>query len=712
MGNLEIFRKQRIKRILRNKKFSLHSIGFDCEANTISEVHENRNVDINLHETYPEQYGSLAGGVNVRGYGKGFLFLKKRKDDGTKDDELISVVDPGNPHKLEIFNLETSDSSGVFSINNQTNAKGEKNKQLSVWQVGIRLKAGNVRLPALVNDRSLDAKAQDAVFINVLTPIGTQWRMVVGSGESSGGSSKSKVIKVIKDNFQEPWDISELVLQINDGWSADGFTSINHEMQVKCYIPLGVPTGTGEILDRDTARTVNSNNEIGEAPFSRPDLHGLGRKILSLIDKTFYITVSYWWDKGIGKKTAIDNEIIQDTLPVDSMLLIQMTGIAKGGSIERSANRLFFNFTIHDYMQIFRDQFFFNSPNFDAVQDVIAIMEIAKLAGFDDDDTKKFDPTSWDWRTRSWDSRNDVDRRPLGYIQKVIEEGSRAGGRPNKNKFLYNGEVSFTEKYLLPLAFADLAEPKMRFQNGETYENALKKIATLKGSVVYFDRWGVLKFETTSAILAAFQQNNIKRTFKPKMDFFTSPAAPIDEDLGQLGEDPVKFDPEVHAAHLVYNTISYTRSVQDAISQLVVMTASNDIKLANGQRTGGYIVKGHTFYDQILDPNAEGFIGYRKMFYQANGVFGDEEQVKNAMRNYAKFHSPPAQISFETYGVPGLKPLDIITLNNNLFYIQEISHEIDPGSNKWWMNISAEWLKPFTGDLGFLDEAVSTATPP
>jgi len=48
--------------------------------------------------------------------------------------------------------------------------------------------------------------------------------------------------------------------------------------------------------------------------------------------------------------------------------------------------------------------------------------------------------------------------------------------------------------------------------------------------------------------------------------------------------------------------------------------------------------------------------------------------------------------------------LDIITLDGNLFYITEISHDIDPADNKWWMNISAEWLKPFTGSLGFLAE--------
>ena len=48
--------------------------------------------------------------------------------------------------------------------------------------------------------------------------------------------------------------------------------------------------------------------------------------------------------------------------------------------------------------------------------------------------------------------------------------------------------------------------------------------------------------------------------------------------------------------------------------------------------------------------------------------------------------------------------MDIVTLDNNFMYITEISHEIDPSTNKWWMNITGEWLKPFRGDLGLLKE--------
>ena len=82
--------------------------------------------------------------------------------------------------------------------------------------------------------------------------------------------------------------------------------------------------------------------------------------------------------------------------------------------------------------------------------------------------------------------------------------------------------------------------------------------------------------------------------------------------------------------------------------RLTLLWGIETLILPDGTRTGGYIVKGHTFYKQLMDPQTEGWIGYRKPFYQSNGIFGDEESVKKTMQKYAKFKSPPAELSFET----------------------------------------------------------------
>ena len=168
-----------------------------------------------------------------------------------------------------------------------------------------------------------------------------------------------------------------------------------------------------------------------------------------------------------------------------------------------------------------------------------------------------------------------------------------------------------------------------------------------------------------------------REEFKPVFDFVTSPFPlknKATEDSGNVfgleASEFFEFDPNLHASHLVYNVIRYSRSVEDAVNQIVLLTASNDLLLPDGSRGGGFIVEGFTFFEQIWNPESEGFFGYRKPFYQAEGAFGDLQGIRKVMAHYAKMKYPPATISFETFGVLGLKALDIITLDDNLFYIK------------------------------------------
>ena len=342
------------------------------------------------------------------------------------------------------------------------------------------------------------------------------------------------------------------------------------------------------------------------------------------------------------------------------------------------------SFAIKDYMSVLENQFIFNSPFFDGVQDVQAVYELAKLAGFADES----------------DQARGIERKPLGYLRKVMDDGDRVGER----LFTYNGEKSRSERYDLKGTYSSLAEPAMKFQNGETYESAVKRIAQMGGKVVYFDRWGVLRMETPAALVAAHSSANDDIEFIPVFDFITTPIV-RSSNIPDPGENNTEFsfDPWVHAAHLVYNSVTYQRSVEECTNQIVILSASNSIKRADGSTTGGFIIEGYTFFDQMWKPESEGFIGYRKPLYQSEGAFGSVESVRNAISTYAKFKFPPVIMSFETYGVPGLKALDIITLDGNLAYITEISHELDPATNRWWMNLTAEWLKPFKGELGFLE---------
>ncbi len=701
-------------------RFDFERRGYDCDAIVVSEYNKNVIKRLGLYEEYHRQY---------RLYGKGWVFNQDIDTDGVaardKDGSFIpagkenvffgtsgtagtifSFATAGHkkarPFVASIENAAEPTMPFKFGLEDDVTEAGYPYPEyVSKWDVKIRLNAGTAEVEKLaagsiseneggtegvantVSPTAVDNNTDHAFFRDVGTPIVPSWELVVLPG---GKPFEGKV---------EPFDISDLVSSLNDSWTAEDFVSINHEAKLSCYIPVGVPAG-GDSSFPQAPHAAESNKppfNMNPTGTSNKNLYALGQRLLKLHKQSFYVTISYWWELGIGERDVIGNVIDRDEHPYDSLLLTQMTGIAYGAQLEKSINKLYMNFTVKDYMSPLRHQKIFNSPFFDGVQDSLAVYIIAKMAGFDDDP----DP----------DDSSKIDRRPLGYLRKVLQETEHNA----EAKFFWNGEETRNFLYDLPGSYADLAQPKMRFQNGEDYEAILKKLAALSSKVVYFDRWGVLKFENLPAIIAAFKTKDDREEFKPVFDFVTSPF-PIKNQAPEVGgsefglerSEFFEFDPNQHASHLVYNVVRYTRSVEDAINQIVLLTASNDLLLPDGSRGGGFIVEGFTFFEQIWNPESEGFFGYRKPFYQAEGSFGDLQGIRRVMAHYAKMKFPPATISFETFGVPGLKALDIISLDDNLFYITDIAHELDPSTNNWWMNITGEWLKPFLGDLGFLAE--------
>lgn len=666
-ASLKYFNPTVKERFFNDERFRYDKIGYDCDSYYTMEQLRNGKTVIPVYEHYDEQY---------RKYGKGWIYDRPRTErewEVERDPDTLLPVPPrlvnamspvqkGTPSTLSIVNLLSPNRPFAFGLYEATDFSYPYKDYASKWDVGVQLKAGSVRinLPAGRNSSPvLSTGVRAKLFENYVTPIATSWRMTVLGGG-----------KPIQGNVT-PFDISKLVSSINDSWSAEDFTTINHTMDMQCYIPIEATVSE--------SLTPNTDPE-------QENLYALGRKLIALHDKSFYITASYWWDVGIGKREVEGNTLNSPSIdPSNNKLLIQMTGVAKGAKLERSNNRLLMSFTVKDYMTVLNDQKIFNSPFFDGVQDVQAIYELGKMAGFDD----------------SNDLSTSINRKPLGYLKKVLDDGFFIGD----DRFFYNGEESRCERFDLKGSYADLSEPAVKFQNGETFESAVKKIAEQSGKAIYFDRWGVLRFETLPAMSAAFASAQEISNYRSVFDFVTTPiprTSNIPSPGGDGNTEDFVFDSSQHAAHLVYNAISYQRGVEDCINQIVLLTASNDIKLPNGETTGGFAIEGYTFFDQIWDPRSEGFIGYRKAFFQSEGGIGGIEGLRNGIMQYARMKHPPINVTFETYSVPGLKALDIVSLDNTKLYIREISHEIDPSTNRAWMNITGEWLKPNEDPLGFL----------
>lgn len=708
-GRNKTYRSSDIKtRDFNDVRIPGDSLMYDCDAYEAFEIHRDFTKALILYEDFESQY---------KAYGKGFV-VALPSDSVSSSGSPIRDADSGlypphklqttwhgdnadKGHKLELFNANFG-VGGDFPktlIAGQHGANYPWPEHSAVWNIGVRMTSGTVLMPLPSgfnhidnSDIMIDTAAKPKPFGGSITPVVPSWRMMVlGGSKPVGGSATS-----VGDRNVQPFDIAPLVTSITDGWTVDGYSTANHEAQLKCYIPVGPP-----VVDTKSIMKLDPDLDPEEVSI---DFHSLGQKLLELRDKAFYVTISYWWSKGVGARDAIENDIPRSGPPEDSDLLIQMTGIAYGAEIEKMANRMYMNFTVQDYMSAFKKQFIFNSPFFDAVSDVLSVYELAKMAGFDD----LFGIAT------ATNNTGPIKRAPLGYLQEVINNERDDG------EYTYNGEENRTRAYDLPGSYSSLTNPKVKFGNGETYESALKKIALLSSKMIYFDRWGVLKMENPPAVDAAFTTGTYYN-FKPVYRFYTTPFPlpdPPPPDPGSFGNPDgldltaarklANFkprDPAHGAAHLVWDVVKTSRSVEDCVNQIVLLTASNDITLADGRNVGGgLIVEGFTFFDQIWDPTVEGFFGFRKPFYQSNGVFGGLENVRNALTHYARMRYPPSHTTFMTYGVPGLKALDIISLDNALYYITEINHEIDPSENKWWMTITGEWLKPFLGTLGLLHD--------
>lgn len=656
------------QKYFNDKRFYLRNAGYDIDACETDEIHRNKKVRVPVSKIFDKKY---------RKYGKGWVVSKYAQPGRNNLDSGFDKIEgvTGVPHRVSIFNANGENKKFVLNLKNKKFESTDFKDKVAVLDVGIRLHAGSVVLYPYNGDKirtgdeagiifPIDPTAKPKKFTNFVTPVISNWSLIVLAGAKP---FEGKVDQI---------DISDLVESINDSWSVEGFHKINHEMKIKCYIPdSNLP-----------------DNQIGEDPQVNPNLYALGQKLLALHKQYFYLTVLYWWDNGVGERDAPGNLLTREFAPGDSNLLIQMTGFAPGATLEKSVNKLYMNFSVYDYSKILEDQLIFNSPFFDAMNDTQVVYELARLCHFDD----------------SYEVVSGVNRQPLAFLARTITDPYIA----EKVKFIWNGEESYYRIYNLPGTYSTLAKPVMKFNNGDTYLNAILQIAQLATKVFYFDRWGVLRFENSPAIEAAFTSDYDPNKFIPKFEFVTTPF-PINNtnSVNAKSIRRFKFDPNLHASHLVYNMVSYTRSVEDAINQIVIYSAFTDIQ----NQTGGFIIEGHTFFEQILDPTAEGFIGYRKPFYQSNGVFGSVESVRRALVHYARMKYPPARVSFECYGVPGLKPLDIISLDDNLFYITEISHDLVARENSWKCNISGEWLKSYTDHLfseerGETDSGTKTET--
>ena len=269
------------------------------------------------------------------------------------------------------------------------------------------------------------------------------------------------------------------------------------------------------------------------------------------------------------------------------------------------------------------------------MKDSFAIYEILKFAGFRSRD--EFDP---------------------GAILKSITDssGDTISGRDiSQRKYT-------VLPYALPSEYQRLEQPAFKFDDGSTYYDAISMMTKRTGKIFYFDQFGIAHFED--------YLDMITKIILGKEDLIP---------LFKFTQNPIE-----HVGQMIFNKVDHSYNVSDVYNHLRVFSTTPDREL---------LIKDEMNWDTLDTPSVEGFMGYRKVFFQQEGMFGSEVALRRILNFYRTMFKPPVVYKFETYGLP-IRALDIVSVNGHSARVMKVSHEIDPSENKWWMNIETERFKP------------------
>lgn len=378
----------------------------------------------------------------------------------------------------------------------------------------------------------------------------------------------------------------------------------------------------------------------------------LRKDVEALKNKAFYINIDVGYNGCNYVGTRAKGEI-QD--PDDDGIAItrMMTGICYGGVITEKAGERVMECKVFDYSKILEQALIFNSPFFDGVRDINAIYELSKMVAFKENTMG--DPAFLLARA----------------VEKTKDSNEYGGGDGLQSP---DGRIVTKSKvYALPHGYNILQGGALfRFSDGDNMASAMDKIGKRSGKVLFFDNYGMLHYESFPIAGLLFNpeisSSSVEGNVPSKWKFSVSP--------------------------LTEGTILLHSQLQ---RENVVSELFNNIFIFSSTPRQEFLFADSINKKSIKDPTSEGFIGYRKTFYQAEGIFGDENAVNNYAKHLTKFYRPPVVYKFETFGVP-MRAFDIAEVDGQKMIIVNVSHNIDAKENKWWMSAEGEWFNGETGE--------------
>lgn len=247
---------------------------------------------------------------------------------------------------------------------------------------------------------------------------------------------------------------------------------------------------------------------------------------------------------------------------------------------------------------------------------------------------------------------------------KAVRDIVKQAGVPDGNILIGNTPISSApndpDEFGLPFS-NPLDEPQFRFKDGSSYKSAVVKIASIDGKTVYFDQKGKFHYDPIPGGIFGDQNTS------PVVQFYSTPrTAPAGK-------------------YICWNSTSFSRAVNDTYNVLQVKSIDRD--------TGSLISLADANEPALHDPGAEGYLGYRKHLLIAEPALGSVAAAGKYFHTYrTRIFIPPLTVRFETFGYPGLKPLDCISLDGQKVRVTNISMKFDAEQNQFWMNVEGEWF--------------------
>jgi hypothetical protein len=323
-----------------------------------------------------------------------------------------------------------------------------------------------------------------------------------------------------------------------------------------------------------------------------------------------------------------------------------MTGLCQGGVLDKTAARTIMTCQVKDYKEVLKDQKFFNSPFFDGMRDVNAIKEILDIAGFRSKGS--YDP---------------------GRLVRTMKEDNFSNPAYYQTQ---DGRFFISNPYALPSSYNRIEQAYFKFEAGATLYDAIQKIAQTSSKLFYFDQHGVAHFESYMDLMV---QNLLGKNFLQGLFAFTT--NPYGNSLLTGGNTSWQ-------GQMVYNKVEWQYRQEDVSSHLKVISSTPNQEL---------LVFDDVRWEATEDPTVNGFIGYKKLFYQKEGMLGSEGAAKNLIDFYRVMFRPELYVKFETHGLP-MRANDFMTLDGQFLRVSKVSHDINAEKNIWWMNVEGERMQP------------------